>query len=79
MAKPKSANERQVGGTHYKRPGAIEHWDIVWQWNLDYYQGQITKYVMRWREKGGSADLEKAQHFLQKYIELVKEGKVKLK
>lgn len=65
------ANERQIGGKHYKKdPGVIEHWDIVWQWGLDYFQGQITKYVMRWRDKGGLQDLEKARHFLDKYIEL---------
>lgn len=64
------ANERQVGGDHYKREGAVEHWDIVDQWGLDYFQGQITKYVMRWRDKGGLQDLEKASHFLEKYREV---------
>lgn len=64
------ANDRQVGGSHYKHEGAVEHWDIVAQWNLDYFQGQITKYVMRWRQKGGIQDLEKARHFLEKYIEI---------
>jgi len=67
-----SANKRQVGGTHYKKDGAVEHWDMVWQWKLDYFQGQITKYVMRWKDKGGVQDLEKARHFLDKYIELNK-------
>lgn len=65
-----TANDRQVGGSHYKKEGAVEHWDIVDQWGLDYFQGQITKYVMRWRDKNGLQDLEKARHFLEKYIEL---------
>lgn len=64
------ANKTQVGGQHYKMP--IEHWDIVALWGLDYFQGQITKYVMRWREKGGIQDLEKSIHFTQKYIEVEK-------
>ena len=63
-----SANERQVGGNHYLRE--YQHWDIVNDFGLDYFQGQITKYVMRWRDKGGVQDLRKAQHFLAKYIEL---------
>jgi len=63
------ANERQVGGDHYR--SSIQHWDYVWANNLDYFQGQITKYVTRWRSKNGLADLEKARHFLDKYIELV--------
>ncbi len=66
-----AANERQVGGSHYKT-GTIQHWDIVAQHKLDYFQGQVTKYVMRWKFKGGIQDLEKAQHFLEKYIELAK-------
>lgn len=67
---PAPANSRQVGGDHYKTPNGIEHWDIVAMFNLDYFQGQITKYVMRWRAKGGIKDLEKARHFLDKYIEV---------
>lgn len=62
------ANERQVGGQHYKT--RIEHWDFVDANDLDYFQGQITKYVARWRDKGGVEDLRKARHFLDKYIEL---------
>lgn len=65
----RKANEVQVGGNHYKTNGE-EHWDRVDRLQLDYFQGQITKYVERWRKKNGIQDLEKAQHFLQKYIEL---------
>jgi hypothetical protein len=65
-----AANARQIGGRHYKTVHGLEHWDIVAMFDLDYFQGQITKYVMRWRKKGGLADLEKAAHFLQKYIEV---------
>lgn len=70
-----SANERQVGGEHYKT-GGEEHWDRVARLKLDYFQGQITKYVERWNKKGGVQDLKKARHFLDKYIELVESGAV---
>lgn len=63
------ANDRQVGGSHYKT-AQQEHWDRVWDLGLDYFQGQITKYVERWKEKNGVQDLEKARHFIEKYIEL---------
>lgn len=68
------ANGRQVGGKHYRKQSksGTQHWDMVWDFNLDYFQGQITLYVMRWRQKGGVEDLEKALHFLEKYIELNK-------
>jgi hypothetical protein len=64
------ANSHQVGGSHYKTEHGIEHWDLVALFKLDYFQGQITKYVMRWKAKGGLADLKKARHFLDKYIEI---------
>lgn len=65
-----AANERQVGGSHYQAGDKPQHWDIVAMHDLDYFQGQITKYVMRWKKKNGLQDLQKAAHFLQKYIEL---------
>lgn len=64
------ANDRQVGGDHYKT-GGEEHWDRVNRLQLDYFQGQITKYVERWKKKNGVEDLKKARHFLDKYIELI--------
>lgn len=65
-----TANTKQVGGSHYSQHGALQHWDIVAHFGLDYFQGQITKYVMRWKDKNGLQDLQKAQHFLEKYIEI---------
>jgi len=68
---------KQIGGKHYKGAGeAMQHWNIVAAHNLDYFQGQITKYVMRWKFKNGIEDLEKAKHFLEKYIELAKAGDI---
>ena len=67
-----NANEKQVGGLHYV--SSIQHWDYVAANNLDYFQGQITKYVARWKNKNGLQDLEKAKHFLEKYIELNTSG-----
>jgi hypothetical protein len=48
----------------------LEHWDIVVLFDLDYFQAQITRYLFRWKEKGGLEDLLEAQHYLQKYIEV---------
>ena len=68
-----SANDHMVGGDHYQKQ-KIQHWDFVAANNLDYFQGQITKYVARWKDKNGLQDLEKAKHFLEKYTELIKAG-----
>lgn len=64
------ANKVQIGGQHYKDGEHEEHWDRVHRLGLDYFQGQITKYVERCWLKNGVEDLRKAQHFLAKYIEL---------
>ena len=63
-----NANEIQVAGSHYKTK-AIQPWDYIAANELGYFEGNIVKYVSRWREKGGVEDLKKAQHYLQKLIE----------
>ena len=64
-----SANDTQVGGAHYKSK-AIQTWDYIAQNDIPYLEGCVIKYVSRWRDKGGVEDLRKAQHYLQKLIEM---------
>ena len=70
----KPANAIQIGGEHYKK-GGEEHWDRAWRLNYDPFQYIITKWVERWKDKGGVEDLKKAQHAIQKYIEVVTASK----
>lgn len=63
------ANAQQVGGAHYAVK-AIQPWDYIVANNLGYLEGNIVKYVSRWKDKGGVEDLKKAQHYLQKLIEV---------
>jgi hypothetical protein len=67
-----SANEKQVGGNHYKM--AIEPWDAIHSWDLGYFDGTAVKYLARWRNKNGVQDLEKAKHFIEKLIEIETSG-----
>jgi len=62
------ANEQQVGGEHYAVK-AIQPWDFIIANNIGYLEGNIIKYISRWKDKGGIEDLKKAQHYLQKLIE----------
>lgn len=64
----KTANQRQVDGGHY---GGVpfQHWDIVIAHDLNYFEAQILRYVMRCRKKAGLVDLQKAHHFIEKYME----------
>lgn len=64
-----SANDRQVGGDHYK-VGGEEHWDRVSRLNMPYLAARATAYIERAPNKNRKADIEKAIHFLEKYLEL---------
>ena len=63
------ANAQQVGGSHYKSK-AIQPWDYIASNQLGYLEGNVVKYVSRWKDKGGLEDLKKAQHYLAKLIEV---------
>lgn len=62
-----SANDHQVGGEHYA--GDIQPWDAVIAWGLGFLDGNVVRYVARWRKKNGVEDLKKARHYLDKLIE----------
>jgi hypothetical protein len=63
------ANAQQIGGSHYATK-AIQPWDYIVANNLGYLEGNVVKYVSRWKDKGGVEDLKKAQHYLAKLLEL---------
>lgn len=71
---PPPANSRQVGGDHYRKgltAGGEQHWDMIYRlYGHGYFVGCVTKYVLRYRDKNGVEDLEKARHYLDKLIEL---------
>jgi len=61
-------NTVQVGGAHYRNLNP-QPWDVIAAWNLGYFDGNVVKYIARFRNKGGVEDLEKAKHYLNKLIE----------
>jgi len=69
-----SANEHQVGGDHYHKRGALQQWDVIAMFGLDFFLGNVFKYVSRCGEKEGEDQVEcllKARHYLDKKIELL--------
>jgi hypothetical protein len=58
----------QVGGDHYKKY-AIQPIEFITANNIPYIEGNIIKYVARWRDKAGLQDLKKARHYLDMLIE----------
>jgi hypothetical protein len=71
-----SANDMQVGGDHYKKNGDYQHWDWCPDNRIGYLESSFTKYLIRWRDKGGMQDLDKCRHYLLKLIEKVEQGYV---
>ena len=67
--KTESALDVQVAGDHYKKL-AIQPVQYIHANGIGYFEGNVIKYVSRWRDKNGLADLEKAKHYLELLIEL---------
>lgn len=62
------ARESQVGGDHYKKL-KIQPVEYILANNLGYIEGNIIKYITRWKDKGGVQDLEKIKHYCDLLIE----------
>lgn len=67
-AQPPPPKSIQVGGDHYSKM-KIQPIDFITANELGYIEGNIIKYVCRYKSKNGVEDLKKAQHYLQMLIE----------
>ncbi len=66
-----SANDEQIGGRHYiDKP--FQPWDFIVGNRMGFLEGNIIKYVSRYKEKNGLEDLIKASHYLDKLIEVTR-------
>lgn len=64
-----SALSRQEGGGHYKAM-AIQPVEFIHANKIGYFEGNVIKYVSRWRDKNGIEDLKKAKHYIELLIDL---------
>lgn len=60
--------KQQYGGNHYKSL-AIEPIEYAYRNNLDFFQGNVVKYITRFRDKNGLEDLKKAKHYIDLLIQ----------
>lgn len=65
----KSAMDTQVGGNHYKTMN-IQVVEFAHANSLGYLQGNVIKYICRYKLKGGIEDLKKAKHYVELLIDL---------
>jgi len=69
-----SANDIQIGGSHYKDMGQFQPWDVLRHWMTEeeyrgWMKGNALVYLARERSKGSNEDLRKALHTLTKLVE----------
>lgn len=69
-----SAKDYQIGGSHYKNKG-IQPIEYIMSNGLGFCEGNVIKYVSRWRDKNGLDDLLKAKHYLEFLIEEVRDDR----
>ena len=55
-----------VKGKHYE--GGIEPVDYIKANDLDFFEGNVIKYITRWKKKDGLNDLRKAQDYIEMLI-----------
>ena len=60
-------NDNQIGGNHYKVM-EIEPVTFIIANDIPFIEGNIIKYVCRWKSKGGVEDLKKARHYIDMLI-----------
>jgi hypothetical protein len=64
-----SSKATQIGGTHYAKL-AIDPYEYAHRNQLGMLQGNVVKYVTRYKDKNGKEDLEKAMNTLQRLIDM---------
>ena len=60
--------ETQVGGSHYMNY-KIQPIEYTLANNLSFCQGNVIKYITRYKDKNGVEDLKKAKHYIDLIIE----------
>jgi len=61
--------DKQIGGSHYKNM-VIQPFEFISKNELTFFQGNVIKYVCRYKQKNGIQDLEKIIHYCQ--LEILK-------
>lgn len=67
--------DAHVDKSHYT--GDIEPIDLIESQRLGFHEGNIIKYVSRYRRKGGLNDLRKAQIYLDRLVKIEAEAEDK--
>ena len=64
--------DKQIGGSHYKF-FTIQPYEFIAKNDLTFFQGNVIKYVCRYKYKNGIEDLEKIKHYCDLEIKKLKD------
>lgn len=68
------AKKKQVGGNHYTGY-KIQPIEFITANEIGFIEGNVIKYLLRFKEKNGLQDLDKAIHYIELLKELYQHGK----
>ena len=69
MSTAKNKNHDPVNHpSHYQTGAGFEVMDIIEAYDLGFCDGNVIKYVLRWKNKDGLQDLNKALWYLNRMI-----------
>lgn len=58
--------DRTPPPAHYA--GTLEPWEVIIAWGLNFFSGNVVKYIRRYQQKGGVEDLRKARDYIDELI-----------
>lgn len=67
------ASDIQEGGNHYKDM-PIQPTEFIHKNGIPFIEGNVIKYVCRWRHKNGIQDLRKAKHYIDLLIQFYEDS-----
>jgi len=67
FTKKENADQKQIGGSHYKIK--IQPYTFIMSNGLNFFQGNVIKYVVRYLKKNQIEDLNKIIHYCELEID----------
>lgn len=60
--------EELIKPTYYNKDNGISPFEYIKANNLDFFEGNVIKYITRYKEKNGLEDLKKAKTYLEEIL-----------
>jgi hypothetical protein len=68
QSRPSAPDGAHHGPGYYNGKDGMQPFDVIDAFGLDFYEGNVVKYIVRWRKKNGLEDLYKARTYIEQVI-----------